>query len=261
VDVLSAYLSEAPVSIGLIRAVECQLLRSLELSGRVLDVGCGDGLFAEVLFGGRAEVELAGVDTSLEELARAGRRGLYRHILLARAQQLPFPDNHFDVVLSNSVLEHIPHPENAVCEMRRVLKPGGVMVLTVPSVHLADFFFYTILLRKLGLAAWGRRYADFKNRSWKHYNLWSRSRWVAFLEGEGFAVERAEYILSRGVTIVGDILLPFAVPSVVVKRFLHRLLLWPNRLKGLVQGLLLRPFMRQNVEVGAGIFFLSRRQP
>jgi len=59
---------------------------------------------------------------------------------------IPVPDQSFDTILCVEVLEHIPDPMKAIQEFARIIKPGGVLVLTAPFcslTHFAPFFFYT----------------------------------------------------------------------------------------------------------------------
>lgn len=59
---------------------------------------------------------------------------------------IPEPDASFDVILCSEVLEHIPEPTHAIDEFARLLKPGGILVLTAPfssNVHMAPFHFCT----------------------------------------------------------------------------------------------------------------------
>jgi SAM-dependent methyltransferase len=89
---------------------------------RVLDVGCGSGRLAATL----AVQEVVCVDSSPAAVAAAGRRGLAAEV--ADAQELPFEDGSFDVVLCNHVLYHVPDQRRALRELRRVLRPGGRFV-------------------------------------------------------------------------------------------------------------------------------------
>lgn len=260
VRIMESYLSQAPISIGLVRAIECSRIAGLDLRGSVLDIGCGDGLFTDILFEGRrSEVHLTGVDMDYSEVRLARRRGCYDQVLVASGGLLPFPAETFDVVLCNSVLEHIPHPGTVLREMRRVLKPGGTLVLTLPSTRLEHFFFYTMLLNAIGLSNLGKSYADLKNKSWKHFNLWPESRWRETLTHQGFTVHVYEEILSVWVTAICDIMLPFAISSVFVKKVLQRMLLFPSSMKGTVQTLLLKSFLFERPQQGAGIFLVATK--
>lgn len=98
----------------------------------VLDVGCGTGTLA-ILAGQRvgAAGAVYGIDASPEMIARADRRARRKgsgvSFRVGAAQALPFPDAHFDVVLTTLMLHHLPRPsrQQLAREIRRVLKPGG----------------------------------------------------------------------------------------------------------------------------------------
>ncbi|MFQ5897598.1 MAG: class I SAM-dependent methyltransferase [Candidatus Methylomirabilia bacterium] len=101
------------------------------VSGRLLEVGCGSGLFLRHLAAAGYEVE--GVDTSEPDVDYArGRLGLPVH--LGELRDLPAPDGSYDAVLLFSVLEHVPHPLGTVRETFRMLKPKGWIVLAVPVI-------------------------------------------------------------------------------------------------------------------------------
>lgn len=95
----------------------------------ILDVGCGTGKNLELLsaFGWTVGVEPAGAAL---ELCRT--RGLSR-LVQADAQKLPFADGSFDLATAFEVLEHILDDRGAIAECHRILKPGGMLVLTVPA--------------------------------------------------------------------------------------------------------------------------------
>lgn len=107
-------------------------LASLRPGEAVLDVGCGTGTLAVAA---RRQVgpagTVCGIDASPEMIARAKAKalGAFASIdfRLAAVEALPYPDAHFDVVLSTLMLHHLPRAarEQGVREMRRVLKPGG----------------------------------------------------------------------------------------------------------------------------------------
>jgi ubiquinone/menaquinone biosynthesis C-methylase UbiE len=105
----------------------------------VLDIGCGTGTLA---IAAAAHVgpagSVVGIDPSPQMVARATRKaakaGARATFHRAVAEQLPFPDTHFDLVLSTLMFHHLPRKTRRQCafEIRRVLKPGG-------CVFVADF--------------------------------------------------------------------------------------------------------------------------
>ncbi|MGQ0651792.1 MAG: class I SAM-dependent methyltransferase [Betaproteobacteria bacterium] len=120
------------------RAQKHTVLALLEGAGdRVLDVGCGPALLeAELLRRGH---EVVGIDVSLEML-RCGLNRLagspYRdrcRLLPGDVERLRFADSEFDAVACMGVLEYLPAYARALREMRRVLRPGGIAVISVPN--------------------------------------------------------------------------------------------------------------------------------
>lgn len=99
--------------------------------GRWLDVGCGGGSNVErwVQMGARVVC----VDIAEEALRVARSRCSEAEFVLGDAQSLPFGDGEFDVVTALDVIEHLDDDAQAVKEMYRVLRKGGVAVVTVPA--------------------------------------------------------------------------------------------------------------------------------
>jgi len=117
----------------------------------ILDVGAGTGRFPKAMLAhARFDGQVWGVDTSIGMLRRARDRlaGLEDRCVLIRedADALPFPDETFDAVTCLETLEFTPTPERTVGELLRVLRPGGVLLLT----------------NRIGRARWfpGRAYTD-----------------------------------------------------------------------------------------------------
>ncbi|MDX8512134.1 class I SAM-dependent methyltransferase [Mesorhizobium captivum] len=111
-------------------------LACLQSGEAVLDVACGTGtlaIAARRLVGPAGSV--AGVDASAEMIDRARskaiRAGLEIDFANATAQEIPFPDGHFDVVIGTLMLHHLSKPVRSAFfrEARRVLKPGGRLLL------------------------------------------------------------------------------------------------------------------------------------
>lgn len=109
-------------------------LRQLRQGMRVLDVGCGPGSitlgFAEAVAPGEAVgVDFQPSQVSCAQSLRVKRGILNTHFEVADAYQLPFQDGSFDAVFANAVLWHLREPVRALLEMRRVLRPGGIIGL------------------------------------------------------------------------------------------------------------------------------------
>ncbi|MGW6441930.1 class I SAM-dependent methyltransferase [Lentzea sp. NPDC055074] len=108
---------------------------------RVLDVGCGTGNLLRSSGKRHRDVELFGVDPDLKMLARAEgklrRAGLKATLDRGFAQELEFPDASFDRVFSSLMLHHLDGPSKVemLAEVRRVLKPGGLLVLSDIAHH------------------------------------------------------------------------------------------------------------------------------
>lgn len=106
---------------------------------KVLEIGVGMG--ADYLEWLKAKAVAIGVDLSAASIEKARQRcamaGYQPDLRVADAEQLPFPDNSFDVVYSYGVLHHSPNTPQCIREARRVLKPGGqarIMVYHHPSI-------------------------------------------------------------------------------------------------------------------------------
>jgi SAM-dependent methyltransferase len=109
---------------------------------RVLDMGCGGGRHAFALYKRGADV--VALDYSHDDLVEVGTmfgairvegqapEGARAHAVRGTAYSLPFADGSFDRVIAAEVLEHLPADTDAMAELFRVLKPGGLIAVTVP---------------------------------------------------------------------------------------------------------------------------------
>lgn len=135
---------------------------------RILDVGCGTGANLILLskFG-----DAEGVDVSEDALAFCRERGLDK-VRLGAGEELPYDDNTFDLVTALDVVEHMDNDLAGLSEMRRVLRPGGRVLLFVPT-----FMFL-----------WGLQ--DVVSNHRRRYRLPQLRR---VLEQAGFEIERTTY--------------------------------------------------------------------
>jgi SAM-dependent methyltransferase len=111
---------------------------------RVLDLGCRDGALTRAYAEGN---EVVGVDADREALAEAAKLGIETHWADLDAP-LPFPDESFDVVVAGELLEHLRDPRRLVADARRVLRPAGTLVGSVPNAYRAKNRLRFLLGRK-----------------------------------------------------------------------------------------------------------------
>lgn len=103
--------------------------------GTVCDIACGAGYGAELLMASKEVSAYVGMDISEEALLEAGKRfrGPQIRFEKASATDIPIEDSTVDTIISMETLEHLEDPATAVREFRRILRPGGLVLGSVPS--------------------------------------------------------------------------------------------------------------------------------
>lgn len=188
-QLFTEYLHEASTVNALWRAFEYSRFSEEKLQKPVLDLGCGDGYFASHAFSEKIDV---GLDINKKELFRAYRRGCYRELVQGDATSLPFADNRFKAVISNCVLEHIDGIDKALEEIRRVLKPGGCLFMTVPSEYYGYYY------GKSGRAMWGGKTLKLiLNSLFHHCYVDHWQVWEQRFQNVGLVLVKSEYLIPR----------------------------------------------------------------
>jgi ubiquinone/menaquinone biosynthesis C-methylase UbiE len=161
----------------------------------ILDCGCGYGFTLRVLRELTA-ARLIGLDLQRARVEHARERlGAACAFVQGSALRLPFADASFDKAVSSEVLEHLPDDRAALAELYRVLRPGGTLVVTVPSARYPfgwDPINY-LLERTTGRHIGGER--TFSGIWYGHRRLYTTERLRELIERAGFAVEEV-----RGLT-------------------------------------------------------------
>jgi SAM-dependent methyltransferase len=116
---------------AMLRLLEPLFLAHVPGGGRVLDAGCGRSLFTEIRPDWPFNIVASDVDHDL----LASRRRDFPAVrwLVGDAAPLPFRDAAFDALFAGELIEHLPDPRPALAEFRRVVKPGGPLILTTPN--------------------------------------------------------------------------------------------------------------------------------
>ncbi len=200
-ELLEAYWFAPPVALW--RAVELRVAAEERYVPPLLDLGCGDGLIGRVLFGEREAVEM-GLDPWEEQLRRAARSGVYRHLTLADGHRMPFPDGRFATVFSNSVLEHIADVEPVVQEVGRVLRPGGQFIFTVPSDHFRTLLDGYIRRMEAQDRRGAESYAAGVDRWLAHHHYHTPAEWRRILASGGLTLVKARYYIPEATERLWD---------------------------------------------------------
>lgn len=255
-EYLRGYLRVSPAALAVWRAIEAKWLATVDIPRPLLDLGCGFGEFTGVFFDTPVDV---GLDIRLEDLKQSAVNGRYGSVVRADARRMPFADGSFAGVMSLSVLEHIPHNEEAVAEAYRVLRSGGTFVFTAPTDRLSELFFFTRSLKKIGLAPLGRAYANALNRAVAHVSLLTKERWLAMVERAGFEVERHEMIIGPRALKAFDLTLPLAVPSQASRILFGKRISEPEFLVNFWERRL-ASFVDDDSGEGSNIFVVARKK-
>ncbi|MDP3901633.1 MAG: class I SAM-dependent methyltransferase, partial [bacterium] len=111
--------------------------------GRSLDAGCGRGfLLQKIKRIAQPDAQFYGLDISENLCALARSNNPEAEILCGDAEAMPFKDNSFDIVFMTEALEHMLDYNKALREVRRVLKPNGIFIVTVPNRDWLRYEFY-----------------------------------------------------------------------------------------------------------------------
>lgn len=126
-----------------VRCMYPEIVRQvMQISGEtILDIGCGNGNIIKMLAGQRPG-RYYGVDLSSEMIKEAEKR-VPQDVIFKRADvvSLPFDDESFDILICNASFHHYEEPEKAIAEMKRVLRPGGALILGDPTIPVLRRFF------------------------------------------------------------------------------------------------------------------------
>jgi SAM-dependent methyltransferase len=140
---------------------------------RILDAGCGTGGMLD-LYRTWPDAEITGLDFSPDALRFSHNRG-HQRLVGGDLTLLPFRTSSFDVVTALDVIEHVEADSRALAEIARVLRPGGILVATVPA--------YQFL--------WGPH-----DEALHHMRRYNSRQFVDLIQEGGLRVERCTYLLS-----------------------------------------------------------------
>jgi 2-polyprenyl-6-hydroxyphenyl methylase/3-demethylubiquinone-9 3-methyltransferase len=110
-------------------------LKTLAPPLKLLDIACGRGVYTAFWAEQGFETYGFDIDAALVTKARQlfSQKGLTAHFVVGRAETLPYYESFFDLCIANGVLEHVQDWQATLTELTRVLKPGGLLILTTTN--------------------------------------------------------------------------------------------------------------------------------
>jgi len=224
-NILERYLSLAPIPLAFERMLEARIYQRHGFPRPILDIGCGEGLFAKMVFSEKIDT---GIDPDQRELERARELEGYNELIECKGDAIDKPDGHYNTILSNSVLEHIPDVEPVFREAHRLLAQGGRFYVTVPSNHFDEYSVVNQALCAVRLRRLADKYRSFFNRFWRHYHFYTEEGWRALAQRTGFSVTEIHSYGPKKICLLNDFLAPFSLVSFVMKKLTNRWVLLPG---------------------------------
>lgn len=222
------YLKITPLSLALWRTLEAEGMKGVEMVSPVLDIGCGFGEFAGVYFEGMVEV---GIDINKKDLILASRKKKYKDLIYADARHLPFEDNTFSTIVSNSTLEHIKQAKKVFPEIKRLLKKGGTCIISVPTSKLNDNLLVPRIFRSVGLDYFAQVYIDIYHKVFKHEVIVSKKVWERYILNAGLKIVYSKNIMSRSQLEIFEKYLIFSIPTQLTQKIFRRRVLFDNQFR------------------------------
>lgn len=185
-DIAWRHVSRVPFYRAILRTFEDYLFQQVDMPRPILDLGCGDGQFSAAVFENPLHT---GIDPDFKALREARVARTYQFLVCSDGANIPFPSGWFGSAFSNSTLEHIPKVEPVLAELARVIRPGGMLIITIPNQRFERELLGVSLLMRLRLTRFAEKYADMFNQVSKHIHLDPPGTWVTRLNAAGFLVK------------------------------------------------------------------------
>ena len=224
-----AYYKFAPAALAIRECVRLAAVRDLDLPEPILDVGCGDGLFARLAYPGR---QTWGIDINPDEVRRAQATQSYRTIICGSICDADLPPAFFESAIANCSLEHVPDIDAALRNVRSALVPGAMFVLIVPTPDWTEQLLTRQVLERVGLGGLGRAYGEALDRVFFHVHLYDAHKWGELLDDAGFDLVEHRPLVGPSTSWAFDAMLYPSALGLAVKKLTGRWVMAPA-LRGL----------------------------
>lgn len=251
---IKKYLENRPMFMAIIRSQEAVLFDKYHklIKGKILDFGCGEGFFANLVFGkGKINIGLDMVGN--KRIQKAINKKIYEKIKLYDGNIIPYHNNYFDTIVSNCVLEHIPNINFSLKEIQRVLKPGGYFLTSV----MADQWENNLFGRKF----FGKYYLNYMRKTQVHFNLFSNKKWQAYFKKAGFKIKSINGYLYKKSAFYLDLFHYLSIGSLVSYILFNRWVLFNNRFINKFKIKLIKNIIeyRNNNDMPSALFFVLEK--
>ncbi len=253
---LCSFLKIAPLSHALWRSVEALAYSTVTYRRPVLDVGCGFGEFAGVVFN---TIEV-GIDINNDDLVQASKSKKYQRLQWVDARKMPFASSRFSTVFAVSVLEHIDGVEDAIREIHRVMKKDGCLIFSVPTKTLNDYLLVPKLCRIIGMRWLGDRYVAYHSKAFKHQTLRSAQWWIKQLHKNGFTILRHHGTVSPTLLRLHELFLLTALPSQLWKWIFGKRLILSAGLRARILPLFFMRFVHLDRQSSINVFIVAKKK-
>jgi SAM-dependent methyltransferase len=220
----SAYYAFAPAALAIRECVRLRAVREIDLPEPLLDIGCGDGLFARLAYPGK---QAWGIDINPTEVQRAQRTASYATLICGNIVQVHLPESFFGSAIANCSLEHVPDLHGALLNIRRALKPNALFVLIVPTPDWTHHLAVSEALRSVGLVGLARAYGDALDRVFSHIHLVDEAGWREHLDRAGFDLVEVRPIAGRSTSWAFDFMLYPSLAGYLMRKLTGRWIALP----------------------------------
>lgn len=201
------YFPHAPLALCIKECARLGAMKDLVVEGPILDVGCGDGLFAKIAFD---SAEVWGIDIDANEGRWAQASRAYSQIVLGDITSVKLPASFFKTAIANCSLEHVPDIDAALRTIAASLQPGGKAYLFVPNREWASKF-RTVRVTKKAL---GEKIASMLQEGidefFKHRHLYDEQGWRDVIARSPLELVDIKPVLSTSTTLAFE---TFLIPS------------------------------------------------
>ncbi len=203
----SRYFPHTPTALCIKECARLAALQNYPVKGPILDVGCGDGLFAKIAFDSE---EVWGIDIDAKEGRWAQASRAYAQIIIGDVTKAKLPVSFFTTCIANCSLEHVPDIQAALATIEASLMPGGTAYLFVPNKEWAAEM-RTVRLAKSALGEKvGTMFQAGIDEFFKHDHLYDEAGWRNVIEKSPLELLDIKPVLSTGTTRAFE---AFLIPS------------------------------------------------